>query len=271
MTVAQTSTPGAELLIEHAGYISTLTINRPEAFNALNATVLEALETAVASAQTNPSVRVIVLTGSGSKAFSAGADLKELATMGPDEAVATMRRGQEIFRSLEQSRVPIIAAVNGLALGGGFELVLSTTFSLVSTAAALGLPESSLGLIPGYGGTQRLARVIGKPAAAHVMLTGTRIDAERAHALGISPLPPVEPDQLLATAQGIAEKIAAQGPKAVKAILHAIDVGRDAPIDAGLSLETGLAALAIAGEESAEGIGAFLERRDPVFGESQEN
>ncbi|MFC9355095.1 enoyl-CoA hydratase/isomerase family protein [Rhodococcus sp. NPDC057014] len=251
--------------IERAGAVTTLTINRPEAFNALNTDVIAALVNAVTDAATDPAVRAVVLTGTGEKAFSAGADLKELAGMGPDRAREVMSSGQRAFRILEQAPVPIIAAVNGLALGGGFELALASTFPVLSTKASLGLPESGLGLIPGYGGTQRLPRAVGQRVATHLMLTGTRLDAERAYTLGLTPVPLVAPEALMATATGIAEKIAEQGPLAVRSILHALEVGRDAPLDAGLGVETGLAALAVAGEESTEGIGAFLERRPATF------
>ena len=152
-----------------------------------------------------------------------------------------------------------------MALGGGFELVLACTVSVLSTAAKLGLPESGLGLIPGYGGTQRLPRLIGRSAAAYLMLTGSRLDADRAYQLGLTPVPPVEPEHLLPTATELAETIAAQGPRAVRAILRALVVGGDAPLDAGLGIETGLAALALAGTESTEGIAAFHERRPARF------
>ncbi|WP_016693537.1 enoyl-CoA hydratase/isomerase family protein [Rhodococcus rhodochrous] len=251
--------------IDRAGAVTTLTINRPEAYNALNTEVLHALRDAAAEAAADPSVRAVVLTGSGDKAFSAGADLKELAGMGPDRARDVMTSGQQIFRTLETAPVPVIAAVNGLALGGGFELILASTFPVLSTKAALGLPESGLGLIPGYGGTQRLPRAVGQRVATHLMLTGTRLDADRAYELGLTPIPPVSPDVLLSTAREIAEKIADQGPQAVRAILHSLELGRDAPLDAGLAVETGLAALAISGDESTEGINAFLERRPAKF------
>lgn len=247
------------------GAVSILTIDRPESYNALDTEIITELHDAVLAAHADPSVRAIVLTGSGEKAFSAGADLKELAKMGPDRAREVMSAGQRMFRTIEQTPIPIVAAVNGLALGGGFELVLASTFPVLSTKASLGLPESGLGLMPGYGGTQRLPRVVGSQVAAHLMLTGTRLDADRAHQLGLTPIPPVLPDALLATATDLARTICAQGPHAVSAILRALDIGRDASLDAGLAVETGLAALAVAGDESGEGIGAFLERRTATF------
>lgn len=257
------------LLTERTAAVTTLTINRPEAFNALNTAVIDAIVTGVTEAAADPGVRAVVLTGAGDKAFSAGADLKELAGMGVDRARELITAGQRAFRLIEQLPIPVIAAVNGLALGGGFELTLAATFPVLATTAALGLPESGLGLIPGYGGTQRLPRAVGRRAAAHLMLTGARIDADRAFALGLTPIPPVAPEELLATAAGIAEKIAAQGPHAVRSILHAIEVGGEAPLDAGLAVEAGLAAIAIAGDESTEGIGAFLERRPARFADPE--
>lgn len=253
------------LLNERSGAVATLTINRPEVFNALNAAVIDAVVAAATEASNDPAVRAVVLTGSGEKAFSAGADLRELAGMDADMASEMMAVGQRAFRILEQLPIPVIAAVNGVALGGGFELILASTFPVFSTKASMGLPESGLGLIPGYGGTQRLPRAIGARAAAHLMLTGSRLGADRAYEMGLSPIPPVAPDELLPTAIGIAEKIAIQGPQSIRAILHALEVGRDTTLDAGLAVETGLAALAVAGEESTEGIGAFLERRPAQF------
>jgi enoyl-CoA hydratase len=255
--------------IARSGAVTTLTIDRPEVFNALNADVIAELHDGVLAAAADPGVRVVIITGSGVKAFSAGADLKELAGMGPDRAHTVIGSGQRAFRAIEQAPVPVIAAVNGLALGGGFELILSCTFPVLSTKAALGLPESGLGLLPGYGGTQRLPRLIGQAAAAHLMLTGSRLGADRAYQLGLTPLPPVEPDQLIPTTTALAETIANQGPLAVRAILHALAIGRDAPLDAGLGVETGLAALAVAGEESTEGINAFLERRPAKFADPE--
>ncbi|MGW4335424.1 enoyl-CoA hydratase/isomerase family protein [Rhodococcus koreensis] len=259
------------VLLEHTeGAITTLTINRPDAFNALNRDVLVAMASAVTRAADDPSSRAVILTASGTKAFSAGADLKELASMGPDTARSTLSLGQDVFRTIERAPIPVITAVNGLALGGGFELVLASTFPVLSEKVSLGLPEAALGLIPGYGGTQRLPRAVGERRAAHLMLTGSRIDADRAYEMGLTPVPPVAPGALLDTAHKVASVIAGQGPNAVRAIVRAIDIGRDAPLDAGLSAETGMAALAVAGEESTEGISAFLERRAPSFGESGE-
>ncbi|TCI96393.1 enoyl-CoA hydratase-related protein [Aeromicrobium sp. IC_218] len=257
----------ASLLVRTAGAVTTLTINRPQAYNALDADVLAGLRAAVLAAADDPAVRVVVIDAAGEKAFSAGADLKELSGMGPDEAHATMRAGQQALRDIERAPVPVVAAVQGLALGGGFELALSATFPVLSTRASLGLPETSLGLIPGYGGTQRLPRAVGPRVAAHLMLTGSRLEADRAYALGLTPVPPVAPGELATTVAKIAAAIARQGPDAVRSVLTALESGRDAALDAGLHLETGLAALAVASAESDEGITAFLERRPARFAE----
>jgi enoyl-CoA hydratase len=251
---------GDSLMSERRGDVLLLTLDRPSAHNALDRDLLDALRAAVRSAAAS-GVRAIVLTGAGEKAFSAGADLRELDGMTADEARVTIDHGQEVFRELGSCGIPVVAAVNGLALGGGFELVLACAFPILSTRARLGLPESSLGLIPGYGGTQRLPRVLGPQVATHLMLTGSRLDADRAYALGLTPLPPVEPELLIETAIQVAERIAAQGPRAVRAILTAVHASQDAALPVGLALEAGLAALAIAGEESTEGIAAFLEKR----------
>ena len=259
----------SDLSIETRGAVVLATIDRQASYNALDAAVVADLQAVVEQAEFSPRTRAVVVTGAGDKAFSAGADLKELAGMSADRAHETMRAGQRAFRAIEQAEVPVIAAVNGLALGGGFELALAATFPLLSTRASLGLPESSLGLIPGYGGTQRLPRGIGRRVAAHLMLTGHRLDAQRAYDLGLSPLPPIAPDDLVETAVSVAETIARQGPLAVRSILQAVDRGADADLESGLACETGLAALAIAGGESTEGIAAFLEKRPASFARSE--
>lgn len=251
------------IVIDRNDRVAVLRINRPAVHNALNATTLVQLEQAVRTAVIGGSVRAVVVTGTGEKAFCAGADLDELRGLDAAAAQDTLRAGQRVFAAIEHSPIPIIAAVNGLALGGGFELVLASTFAVLSRKAAFGLPESGLGLIPGYGGTQRLSKIVGAPVAAHVMLTGARIDAQRAYELTISPLPPVEPDDLLATAVHVAEQIAGRGPRANAAILQALRVG--APAVADLAYETALAAIATAGPEAAEGVAAFKEKRTPVF------
>jgi enoyl-CoA hydratase len=253
-----------ELVIEQDGAVATVRINRPEVHNALHSALLARLGAAIAELACG--ARAIVLTGTGGKAFCAGADLDELAGLTTEEAAPLLQAGQDVVRGIERSRVPVIAAVDGLALGGGFELALACSFTLVSTRAAFGLPEAGLGLIPGYGGTQRLARIVGPAVARHAMLTGHRIDAGRAHALGIAVLPPVEPDALLPLALDTARRVAAQGPAACRAILEAVDVGRDGPLDAGLVLESRLAAMVAGSAEAREGVAAFREKRPASYG-----
>jgi enoyl-CoA hydratase len=252
------------LLSERDGPVAILTLHRPRAHNALNKALLAELDRAIAGLSATPGVRCVVITGHGDRAFSAGADLTELTGLSVAEATDFLAHGQRVFRRIETAPVPVVAAVNGLALGGGFELVLACTFPVLAARARLALPEAGLGLMPGYGGTQRLARRTGTAVAAHVMLTGEHLDAGRAHQLGITPVPPVEGD-VLAAATETAHRIAHRGPRAVRAILTALHGGPATGPDAGLALETALAAGLTSGAEAAEGIAAFRERREPSF------
>jgi enoyl-CoA hydratase len=251
--------------VEPHGRVSVVRINRPQVHNALNAELLAQLSTAIDALGSDGTTRAAVITGSGTKAFSAGADLEALSVMDVPEAHLFLRAGQHALRRVERSRIPVIAAVNGVALGGGFELALACSFALLSANASLGLPEAGLGLIPGFGGTQRLVRAVGPAVARHLMLTGRRVDAERAYRLGLSVLPPAAPDELLSVALSVAQEIARCGPQACRSILQAVAEGQDAPLETGLALEAGLAAMAVGGSESAEGIDAFLGRRAPDF------
>lgn len=253
----------ANLTVSARGGITVLTINRPDRLNALNRAVVESLDSALSQALDQSSTRAVVITGSGDRAFSAGADLDELADLDISTAYDIISAGQAVFARIERAPVPIIAAVNGLALGGGFELVLACTLPVLANTAKLGLPENGLGLIPGYGGTQRLQRLAGPVVAAHVMLTGARLDAQRAYELGLTPLPPVPPEEVLDTALNLAEQIAGRGPRATTAILQALR--RTAPTVEDLAHESALAAIALAGHEGAEGIAAFRQRRSPRF------
>jgi enoyl-CoA hydratase len=261
-------TADALLLSERDGPVAVLTLNRPSAHNALNRALLAKLDSVVAGLAVTPAVRCVVITGHGDRAFSAGADLGELTGLSAAQAHRTLSLGQQVFRRIETMPVPVVAAVNGLALGGGFELVLSCTFPLLAAHARLALPEAGLGLMPGYGGTQRLARRTGAAVAAHTMLTGEQLSAARSHQLGITPLPPVEGDVRVAAVEA-AHTIAARGPRAIRAILTALRAGAETGLDAGLALETALAAGVTSGSEAAEGIAAFRERRAPRFDDSQ--
>lgn len=255
----------APLAQRRDGPLLHLVLDRPAVHNALDGALLDALDEALQAAAADPSVRVVTLTGAGRKAFSAGADLDELAGLSAGDARRALGRGQRVLQRVERMPVPVIAAVNGLALGGGFELALACSFVIASTSAAFGLPETGLGLMPGYGGTQRLPRLIGRQPALHLILTGERMGAERAYQLGLVAVPPVSPDELSAAAGEIALRVAARGPQANHRVLEAVSTGIDAPLDTALRLESTLAALAVASSEAAEGIRAFRERRTPSF------
>lgn len=255
--------PGGVVIEDH-GPIVVLRIDRPQVHNALNSQVLRDLDMALAQLSAD-GVRAIVLTGAGTRVFSAGADLDELTGLTAEQAHEVLGAGQAVIARLERSSVPVIAAVNGLALGGGFELVLACTFAVLAENAQLGLPEVGLGLMPGYGGTQRLARCVGRPVAAHAMFTGERITAARAYALGLTPVAPVPVDRVVPTALELALRVAAGGPRAIRAVLLALRHGADVPLEAGLAFESALAGLVTGGEDAVEGIAAFRAKRPPVF------
>jgi enoyl-CoA hydratase len=254
--------PDASVLIERRDDVGVITINRPQAFNALNADVLHTLADAV-EAFGRTGARAIIITGSGEKAFSAGADLEELAGLDAAAAHRLLSAGQRTVTGIEKSPVPVITAVNGLALGGGFELILASTLPILAEHASLGLPESGLGLIPGYGGTQRLPAAIGRAGAAYVMLTGKRLSAQRSYDLGLTPVQPVPVGDLMAVALETARQIASKGPRAVCAILTALQTSAADP--RGLALESALAGIATGGDEAAEGISAFRQKRSPDY------
>ncbi len=242
--------------------ILTLTVHRPEALNALNRNVIDALSAALEAAQDNPDVRVIVLTGAGEKAFVAGADIKEFADFDQAQGEDLARRGQrDLFDRVEQSRKPVVAAINGFALGGGLELAMSAHVRIASTNARMGLPEVSLGVIPGYGGTQRLAQIVGKGKALEMVLTGGMIDAEAALACGLVNQV-VDQDILLETAQAMAGKIAKNAPTALAAALDSVlaGFGRD-----GFGVEIERFGQCFTTDDFKEGTTAFLEKRKPQF------
>ena len=242
--------------------ILTLTIHRPEALNALNRNVIDALSAALEAAQDNDDVRVIVLTGAGEKAFVAGADIKEFADFDQAQGEDLARRGQrDLFDRVEQSRKPVVAAVNGFALGGGLELAMAAHVRIASSNARMGLPEVSLGVIPGYGGTQRLAQIVGKGKAMEMVLTGGMIDAEAALACGLVNQV-VDQELLLETAQIMAGKIAKNAPTALAAALDSVLAGysRD-----GFDVEIKRFGQCFTTNDFKEGTTAFLEKRKPQF------
>lgn len=252
------------VLLTRDGAVAVLTVNRPKALNALNAAVLAGLSARLDEIEADPSVRAIVLTGSGDRAFVAGADIAELQSMGEAAALAFSRFGSAVFRRFEQLPIAVIAAVNGFALGGGLELALGCDFILAGDRAKFGLPEVSLGVIPGFGGTQRLARAIGANSARLWVLTGDVFPASEALRLGlVHSLHP--PETLLETAMTMARKIAGRGPKAIAEAKHVLDVGPGLPLEAAVELEAEAFGRCFATLDQKEGMAAFLEKRPAVF------
>ena len=242
--------------------ILTLTIHRPEALNALNRNVIDALSAALEAAQDNDDVRVIVLTGAGEKAFVAGADIKEFADFDQAQGEDLARRGQrDLFDRVEQSRKPVVAAINGFALGGGLELAMAAHVRIASSNARMGLPEVSLGVIPGYGGTQRLGQIVGKGKAMEMVLTGGMIDAEAALACGLVNQV-VDQELLLETAQIMAGKIAKNAPTALAAALDSVLAGYGRE---GFDVEIQRFGQCFTTNDFKEGTTAFLEKRKPQF------
>src|SRR3954454_12395297 len=241
-----------------------ITIDRPKVLNALNAQTVGEIAQAFEQARTDDSVRAVIVTGGGEKAFVAGADINELAKMTPITGKATAERGQRIFRAIETFPKPVIAAVNGFALGGGCELALACHIRIASENAQLGLPEVTLGIIPGYGGTQRMARLLGKGRALELICSGDRVKADEAARIGlVNRVVPL--DQLLPTCEELAKKIASRAPIAVKAAIEAVVVGSEMPSDAGQLLEATLFGLLCATDDTKEGMQAFLEKRAAKF------
>ncbi len=244
--------------------VHIITIDRPKVLNALNAQTVAEIGEAFEAARDDASVKCVILTGGGEKAFVAGADINELAQMTPITGKATAEKGQRVFRAIERFPKPVIAAVNGFALGGGCELALACHMRIASENARLGLPEVTLGIIPGYGGTQRMARLLGKGKALELILTGDRIGAEEAERIGlVNKVVPA--DQLMATCEELARKIATRGPLAVSAAIEAVMSGSEMPFDEGQTLEATLFGLLASTEDMKEGMGAFLEKRTAEF------
>jgi enoyl-CoA hydratase len=252
------------LSVEAGGPIARIAVDRPERLNALNRATLDELDRAFAALDADPAVRVIVLRGAGDKAFVAGADITEIREQRPVDARAFSRRGQALMSRIHDLETPVIAAINGYALGGGLELALACHLRIAADNAKLGLPEIKLGIMPGFGGSQRLARLIGPARALELMLSGDPVDAATAHSLGIVNHV-VSSDQLDDAVSARAEALAQAAPEAVRGILQAVRQGLDGPLEAGLALETARFAVCCATEDMKEGTGAFLEKRTPTF------
>lgn len=252
------------LTVERADRIATLTVNRPERLNALNADTVDEIDRALRELAGDDHVGGIIITGAGEKAFVAGADIDELSRMGPIEGVSISRAGQDAFRFIETLGKPVVAAVNGYALGGGLELALACHVRLASEAARFGLPEVKLGIIPGYGGTVRLPRLVGRGRALEMILTGEMIDADEAHRIGLVNRV-VAADRLAEEARALLGTVLANGPVAIRLALEAVNHGLESSTEDALALESNLFGLLATTRDMREGMKAFLEKRNADF------
>jgi enoyl-CoA hydratase len=252
------------ILLEIREPLAVITLNRPKVLNALNAATLRELDTTIAELSARQQIRAILLTGAGEKAFAAGADIHELAKVSAIEGHQLALRGQQIFDRIENCGKPVIACINGFALGGGCELAMACTFRIASENAKFGQPEVKLGIIPGYGGSQRLPRLVGKGAALKLILTGEIIPALEALRIGLVE-EVVAPEQLLSRAEQLAQSIAAVAPLAVEKSIVAVNAGYDLPLRQALDLEASLFSLCCSTEDKAEGTSAFLEKRPATW------
>jgi enoyl-CoA hydratase len=252
------------IVVEKRDSIGYVTVNRPKVMNALSIATVKELIEAFEDLKADGGVKVVILTGAGEKAFVAGADIGEFQTLGPDGARDYAKRGQKLLFLMENLGKPVIGAVNGYALGGGCEIAMACTFRIASDNARLGQPEVTLGLIPGYGGTQRLARLVGKGRAMEMILSGKPIDAATAAGWGL--VNRVVPQaELMETCEKIAKTIALQAPIALKYCLEAVNSGMNLTLEEGQVLEADLFGLVFATEDCREGTKAFLEKRKPDF------
>ncbi|HET7104445.1 MAG TPA: enoyl-CoA hydratase-related protein [Terracidiphilus sp.] len=249
---------------ENRAPVALVTLDRPRALNALNAQMLDELNDAFANLAEDAAIRVVLVTGAGERAFAAGADITELASLTADEGEAFARRGQDVMRKIETLGKPVIACIRGFALGGGCELALACTLRLAADDAKLGQPEVKLGLIAGYGGLERLPRLVGRGAGLKLLLTGAMIDAQEALRIGL--VDEVAPAaSLMARAEELARQIAANAPAAVAETLQAVDEGLDLPLDQALRLGAARFGRLCGTSEMVEGTSAFLEKRHPVW------
>ncbi len=252
------------LLLERDGAVAIVTINRPKVLNALNTQTMDELRRAVLDAKSDESVRVLILTGAGEKAFVAGADINELAVQTPTSGREHALAGQHVFDLIENLGKPVIAAINGFALGGGCELAMACTLRLAADTARLGQPEIALGLIPGYAGTQRLPRIVGKGKAMEIILTGTPIAADEAYRIGLvnRVVPAAE---LMTEARALAGQLAKSAPIAMRYIINAVNKGVEIPFAEACQYEATLFGLVASTEDMREGTTAFLAKRKAEF------
>jgi enoyl-CoA hydratase/carnithine racemase len=252
------------LLVEEEAGIVTLTLNRPEVMNSLNFALLHALRDQIESFRFRSDIRVVIITGSGEKAFCAGADLKERATLSPEKVKEFIFIIRNLFTSFEQLNKAVIAAVNGIALGGGTEMALASDIRIAASNAVMGLTETRLAIIPGAGGTQRLPRLVGKGKAKELIFTGGRVDARRALEIGLVNKV-CEPQDLIAECKKMAAAICETGPIAIEQAKYAINYGCETDLNTGLAIESNAYWVCIPTEDRLEGLAAFKEKRKPVY------
>ena len=254
----------AVLLTDEKDGVLTLTLNRPKIMNSFSFELLRALKAQIDAIRFRPEIRVVIITGSGEKAFCAGADLKERATLTPLQVKEFIFTIRDLFSSIENLNKPVIAAVNGVALGGGTELALACDIRLASATASMGLTETRLAIIPGAGGTQRLPRLIGRGKAKELIFTGRRVPAEEALAIGLVNQV-CEPDHLLEACQSMAAEICQTGPIAIEQAKYAINHGLETDLHTGLAIESNAYWVTIPTQDRLEGLAAFREKRKPVY------
>ena len=252
------------LHIETKDGVAVVTVSRPEKLNALNGRTIDELDLAFAALAVDAGVSGVILTGAGEKAFVAGADIAELRAQGPAEARALGRKGQAVFGRIEKLGKPVVAAINGFALGGGCELALACHVRIAAEGARLGTPEVKLGLMCGYGGTQRLPRLVGRGRALEMLLTGEMVDAQEAFRIGLVNRV-VPKDKLLSEAEALLRKMLANAPLSLRYTLEAVGAGLEMPLEEGQNLEATLFGLLSTTDDMKEGTAAFLEKRPPRF------
>ena len=252
------------LLVEEENSVATLTLNRPEVMNSFNFAMLHALRDQIESIRFKPETRVVIITAAGEKAFCAGADLKERATLPPEKVKAYIFTIRNLFTSIEQLNKAVIAAVNGVALGGGTELALACDIRVASTNATMGLTETRLAIIPGAGGTQRLPRLVGRGKAKELIFTGQRIGAEEALSIGLVNQI-CDPKDLMDECKKMAAMICEAGPVAIEQAKYAINHGLETDLHTGLAIESNAYWVCIPTEDRLEGLAAFKEKRKPAY------
>ncbi|MFH0872337.1 MAG: enoyl-CoA hydratase-related protein [bacterium] len=254
----------SEIILEKKEQVAWLTLNRPQHLNALGRRAIEELDQALIEVERDDQIQVLIITGAGEKAFAAGADISEMAGMNPEEAEAFSRLGQGVSWHLEELKKPSIAAINGLALGAGCELAISCSLRIASESARLGQPEVNLGIIPGWGGTSRLPRLIGRGRALYLILRGEIIDAQEAWRIGL--VDKVVPGaELISFVKGVAQDLLRKGPLALRAALKAVIGGEDLSLSQAMAQESRLFGELWGSEDRREGLSAFLEKRKPKF------